>query len=295
VSVGIPAYNRPEGVSRTLECMTNQSHANLEVIVSDNCSPDGRVTEVLHEWSKKDRRISVYRQPANRGAFDNFRFLLKKASGEFFMWAADDDAWQPFFVKGLVELLMHEDSSTVAAIFEARYFTKWPRLLPFFPEGTEFYVFRSSSSSRRIEHMLRHNYGNLFYSLYRKTILDRFFPRLMDNEIPFFLQVSRFGNWRVLPQVGFFKQTTIETYREARWEKTGGFTAPRLLRIPALLATIEYHRRAESNSVSAIVSLQLSGGASSRLTRLCRRLLWRHLATVIMGIKGKRARKPQNA
>ena len=38
VSVGIPTYNRPEGLRRTLECITKQTYKNLEIIVSNNCS-----------------------------------------------------------------------------------------------------------------------------------------------------------------------------------------------------------------------------------------------------------------
>ncbi|MBU4370171.1 glycosyltransferase [Patescibacteria group bacterium] len=40
VSVGIPTYNRPESLRRTLECITSQTYKNLEIIISDNCSPN---------------------------------------------------------------------------------------------------------------------------------------------------------------------------------------------------------------------------------------------------------------
>ena len=38
VTVGIPTYNRPKGLERTLQCILNQTYANLEIIISDNCS-----------------------------------------------------------------------------------------------------------------------------------------------------------------------------------------------------------------------------------------------------------------
>jgi glycosyltransferase involved in cell wall biosynthesis len=62
VSVGIPTYNRPEGLRRTLECITQQTYGNLEIIVSDNGSP-GRETEVVvREFRDKDSRIQYFRQ-----------------------------------------------------------------------------------------------------------------------------------------------------------------------------------------------------------------------------------------
>jgi glycosyltransferase involved in cell wall biosynthesis len=54
VSVGIPCYNRPEGLKRTLECITGQTYKNLEIIVSDNCSPDPEVERVGREYASRN-------------------------------------------------------------------------------------------------------------------------------------------------------------------------------------------------------------------------------------------------
>jgi glycosyltransferase involved in cell wall biosynthesis len=91
VSVGIPAYNRPEGLKKTLESITGQTYRNLEIIVSDNCSPDPNVERIAKDFEKLDNRIQYFRQTENTGAANNFRFVLGKARGEYFMWAADDD------------------------------------------------------------------------------------------------------------------------------------------------------------------------------------------------------------
>lgn len=84
VSVGIPTYNRPEGLRRTLECITGQTYQNLEIIVSDNCSPGLETERMVREFMEKDSRILYYRQEKNVGAANNFSFVLKKASGVFF-------------------------------------------------------------------------------------------------------------------------------------------------------------------------------------------------------------------
>jgi glycosyltransferase involved in cell wall biosynthesis len=99
VSVGIPTFNRPEGLRRTLRCICGQTYSNLEIIVSDNASP-GRETEmVVEEFSRIDPRIKYFRQAANIGPMENFRFVLANASGEYFMWAADDDEWDARFIE----------------------------------------------------------------------------------------------------------------------------------------------------------------------------------------------------
>jgi len=99
VSVGIPTYNRPNGLRRTLACITAQTYANLEIIVSDNESPTAETERVAREFMQRDSRVSFFRQQPAVSISANFQFVLRQASGEFFMWAADDDEWDPDFVR----------------------------------------------------------------------------------------------------------------------------------------------------------------------------------------------------
>ena len=114
VSVGIPTYNRPEGLRRTLECITRQTYSNLEIIVSDNDSPDRETEVVVREFMAKDSRIKYYRQEENKGITFNFKFVLELATGEYFMWAADDDVWKLSFISCLVEALEINSDAVLA-------------------------------------------------------------------------------------------------------------------------------------------------------------------------------------
>jgi glycosyltransferase involved in cell wall biosynthesis len=105
VSVGIPTYNRPDGLKRTLECMLAQTYANLEIIVSDNASPNKDVEKIARDFATRDTRVSFYRQKENHGPTFNFAFVLQKANGEYFVWAADDDEWETTFISKCVEAL----------------------------------------------------------------------------------------------------------------------------------------------------------------------------------------------
>ena len=99
VTVGIPTYNRPEGVERTLACITKQTYTNLEIIISDNCSDRPEVLLILKRYAEQDARITYYVQEKNLSIVPNFQFLLEKAVGEYFMWAADDDNWDNNFIE----------------------------------------------------------------------------------------------------------------------------------------------------------------------------------------------------
>lgn len=91
LSIGIPTFNRPDGLKRMLYCTTNQTYKNLEIIVSDNCSTNLEVAQVVLQFLDKDKRILFYQQKENIGAIKNFQFVLKKAKGKYFIWLADDD------------------------------------------------------------------------------------------------------------------------------------------------------------------------------------------------------------
>lgn len=108
VSVGVPTYNRPDGLRRTLECILHQTHTNIEVIISDNCSPDCGVFKVANEFICSDSRISYYKQNVKINIDKNFKYVLSKASGEYFMWASDDDEWEPDFIKSCVKNISTE-------------------------------------------------------------------------------------------------------------------------------------------------------------------------------------------
>ncbi|MDH4129096.1 MAG: glycosyltransferase family 2 protein, partial [Spirochaetota bacterium] len=110
VSVGIPTYNRPEGLRRTLECITGQTYKNLEIIVSDNCSSGNETQNIGKEFLEKDSRIKYFRQEENKGMEFNFKFVLEKASGEYFMWAADDDEWAYNFVEVCIKNIGNSSS-----------------------------------------------------------------------------------------------------------------------------------------------------------------------------------------
>ena len=117
VSVGIPTYNHPESLRKTLECITKQTYKNLEIIVSDNCSPGTETAAIVREFRVKDNRIQYYRQDDNKGARFNFKYVLEAATGKYFMWVADDDKWNVNSITTFVEEL--EKDSEVSVVMSA--------------------------------------------------------------------------------------------------------------------------------------------------------------------------------
>jgi glycosyltransferase involved in cell wall biosynthesis len=103
VTIGIPTYNRPEGLSKALTSAVTQTYGNVEIIVSDNATPNG--LQPLEAGYPNGHILHIHRQPENVGAEANFRYVLEQATGEYFMWLADDDWIEPNYVAECVAYL----------------------------------------------------------------------------------------------------------------------------------------------------------------------------------------------
>ncbi len=116
ITVGLASYNRPQLLARAIESVRAQTWRNLEILVSDNGSTDPRVAKVIEDFAQRDSRVRVMLHPVNRGAAFNFRWLLSQATGDYFIWLADDDYWS----EGYLARLLEEARKTGAALTYAR-------------------------------------------------------------------------------------------------------------------------------------------------------------------------------
>lgn len=113
VTVGIPTYNRPDGVLRTLKQITAQTYANLEIVISNNASTNELVAPLLDRCAAADPRIKVVHQKENLGIPRNFKYVLQAATSDYFMWAADDDEWDISYISTCMEHMLTHDVGTV--------------------------------------------------------------------------------------------------------------------------------------------------------------------------------------
>ncbi|WP_157831961.1 glycosyltransferase family 2 protein [Thalassospira marina] len=113
VSIGVPVYNGEATLAAALESLVSQSSSDFEIIISDNASDD-RTQEICREYEERYDNIFYVRQDQNIGATNNFRFVLDRARGQYFMWAAADDLRSPDFIENNV-LFLNDNSDYVAS------------------------------------------------------------------------------------------------------------------------------------------------------------------------------------
>lgn len=119
VSIITPTYNRPEYLKAALRSAVQQTYQNIEIIVSDNCSPQN--PQPIIE-SFEDSRIRFFRNESNLGMFANTMNAFKKARGKYVASLLDDDIWEKDFLAKLVPAL--EANSNLALAFCDHYIIK---------------------------------------------------------------------------------------------------------------------------------------------------------------------------
>lgn len=104
VSVGIPTFNRAHLLQRAVESVLSQTLPSLELVISDNASTDGTAAYCA-DVAGADDRVVILRLGTNAGATANFKSALDAASGDTFMWLADDDWLDPDYLHRCVQRL----------------------------------------------------------------------------------------------------------------------------------------------------------------------------------------------
>lgn len=90
ISVLIPCFRQARFLPEALDSVLHQDFHDLEVIASDDASPD-HTYSVLQDYAARDPRIRIFQQPSNLGMVANWNFCLRQARGEAVKLMGGDD------------------------------------------------------------------------------------------------------------------------------------------------------------------------------------------------------------
>ena len=94
VSVVMPAYNCERFIDEAIASVHEQTHANWQLLVVDDCSRDG-TREVARSWATRDARIALVALTENGGSSYARNAGLRQCSGRYVAFLDADDAWHP--------------------------------------------------------------------------------------------------------------------------------------------------------------------------------------------------------
>ena len=108
ISVILPTYNEKDNIKEMIRQLLYFLKNDVEIIVSDDNSPDG-TWKIVEDISKKNKQVKLIRRFKNRGVGPSIMDGIKKARGQYIAWMDCDLTMPPSLLPKMVFLLKDYD------------------------------------------------------------------------------------------------------------------------------------------------------------------------------------------
>ena len=112
ISICIPTYNRPLELKRMLDSIDTIKYDDVDIVISENCSPKQAETREVVEQYKLSHPYEVhyFENERNLGYDKNIRAVVARATGRFCVFFSDDDMAMPGALDEYIEFVRaHKD------------------------------------------------------------------------------------------------------------------------------------------------------------------------------------------
>jgi len=207
VSVIIPSFNHEQFISDAISSVLNQTMADLELIIVDDCSADTSKT-VIRSWGRRDRRVRPIFHSKNMGISRTVNDGINAARGKYVYIIASDDMVKPTALETAVNML-ESDGDVGVVTFDALWFYGNNKTFATHFRLHEHQTGRSvpttSMNTAVYFNELACNEGAIPLGVFRRSILDtnkiRFDERVhYYNDNLFILELSSVCRFRYLQE-----------------------------------------------------------------------------------------------
>ena len=112
ISIVLPVYNGAGYLAESIESVLNQTYANWELIIVNDCSTDNSLATAL-DYATKDARIKVFSNIENLKLPNTLNVGFEHASGEYYTWTSDDNKYKPDALHVMAENLEKDPSAVM--------------------------------------------------------------------------------------------------------------------------------------------------------------------------------------
>ena len=222
VTVGLPTHNGEAYLAAALESLLAQDHENIEIVVSDNASTDATPL-IIASFAKRETRIRAMRSDELLTAAQNFNRVYAAGRGRYFMWAADDDLWDPTYVRSCLAALDGQPTA-VMAISGLRFVDGDGAIIEADYERYDNPDLASSSVVERVRRLLRRGGWYEVYGLARREALERtqLFRDTYGPDVLLVLELAMLGPVPKVDEPLFFYRRLADKTERDRVERQGG-------------------------------------------------------------------------
>lgn len=168
MAVAVPVRDGGKTLESALRSIVNQTHKNLEIVISDNASTDA-TADICTRFARADARIRYVRQPTLLPANENFRFAFEQCQSDWFMWASHDDVRDSNYIEVLLSGFASNPDATLT-FTDTKVFSDPSGSMEGFPSGVTPSSTRGVPFPERYSLTVR-NAASQFYGLYRAEVV----------------------------------------------------------------------------------------------------------------------------
>jgi glycosyltransferase involved in cell wall biosynthesis len=121
VSVITPMYKGAAFIAETIESVIHQKEKNWEMIIVDDCSPDGGIgAGIVKKYAKTEKRIKFIQLHENRGASGARNEAMRNTRGRYYAFLDADDIWDSDYLEIMLKHIS-ANKNEKATIFYSGY------------------------------------------------------------------------------------------------------------------------------------------------------------------------------
>ncbi|MFR8828257.1 MAG: glycosyltransferase family 2 protein [Dialister invisus] len=127
-SVIMPVYNVEKYVSQAIESVLHQEFIDFELIIVNDCSPDGSLA-ICKKYAEKDHRITIISLDKNGGLSNARNVGMSAMRGRYVLFLDSDDWWDEDLLQSVADVIEQDEPDIVFFGYRDEWFSMDDRRL----------------------------------------------------------------------------------------------------------------------------------------------------------------------
>lgn len=175
-SIVMPVYNVEQYLQQAIESILAQSFSDFELILVDDCSPDGSAN-ICNRYAQSDCRVQVVHLPKNGGLSNARNQGMQFVSGKYVTFMDSDDYVETDLLQNVYDSLQKNAADLVVFGLVEEYFDENGNVLKTFPisYATDLYLDNQNAVRKEVIELERKTLlGYAWNKFYRTSMIRDF-------------------------------------------------------------------------------------------------------------------------
>ena len=175
-SIVMPVYNVEQHLPQAIESVLSQTFSDFELILVDDCSPDGS-KDICDKYAQSDRRVQVTHLPENGGLSNARNQGMQFVNGKYVTFMDSDDYIDATLLQNVYDSLQKNAADLIVFGLVEEYFDSDGNLLKSFPisYADDLYIENKDALRKEAIELERKTLlGYAWNKFYRTTLVKAF-------------------------------------------------------------------------------------------------------------------------